>query len=156
MRRALPLAGAVHDGERLHLRLEGGETAVAEATAELGGDAGPSGLWEELRRMRYGLLAAPRLLRLSVPPTSVIECLEGRWLMNGAGAERVLVGDGPAEQIRAAARAAGGHATLVRGALAGEEVFEPLEPSLMALHQRLAAALDPDGVLNPGRMYKGL
>ena len=76
--------------------------------------------------------------------------------MDWAGAERWLVRDAPAERIRAAARDAGGHATLFRGALAGEEVFEPLEPNLLALHQRLAAALDPAGVLNPGRMYEGL
>jgi len=106
--------------------------------------------------MSHGLLAAPRLWRLSVPHASVAEGLEGRWLMNWAGAERWLVCDAPAERIRAAARDAGGHATLFRGALAGEEVFEPLEPNLMALHQRLAAALDPVGVLNPGRMYQGL
>jgi glycolate oxidase FAD binding subunit len=156
MRRALPLAGAVHDGERLHLRLEGGEAAVAEAAADLGGDAGPPRLWEDLRRMRHGLLAAPRLWRLSVPHTNVVDGLEGRWLMNWAGAERWLVCEEPAERVRAAARGAGGHATLFRGALDGEEVFEPLEPNLLALHQRLAAALDPAGVLNPGRMYEGL
>ena len=156
MRRALPLAGAVHDGERLHVRLEGGETAVAEAAADLGGDAGPPGLWEDLRRMRHGLLAATRVWRLSVPHARVIDGLEGRWLMNWAGAERWLVSDAPAVLIRTAARNAGGHATLFRGALDGEEVFEPLEPNLMALHQRLAAALDPVGVLNPGRMYQGL
>jgi glycolate oxidase FAD binding subunit len=156
MRHALPLAGAVHDGERLHLRLEGGETAVAEAGADLGGDTGPPSLWEDLRRMRHGLLAATRLWRLSVPHTSVVDGLDGCWLMNWAGAERWLVSEAPAERIRAAARDAGGHATLFRGTLDGEEVFEPLEPNLMALHQRLAAALDPAGVLNPGRMYEGL
>jgi glycolate oxidase FAD binding subunit len=156
MRRALPLAGAVHDGERLHLRLEGGETAVAEAAADLGGEAWPLSIWEDLRRLRHGLLAAPKVWRLCVPHTSIIEGLEGRWLMNWAGAERWLVSDTPAERIRAAAKHAGGHATLFRGALDGEEVFEPLEPGLFALHQRLAAALDPAGVLNPGRMYEGL
>jgi glycolate oxidase FAD binding subunit len=76
--------------------------------------------------------------------------------MNWGGAERWLVCDLPAEAIRAATRAAGGHATLFRGASQSEAVYEPLEPGLFALHQRLAAALDPAGVLNPGRMYEGL
>ena len=156
LRRPLPLTGAAHDGERLHLRLEGGETAVAEAAAELGGEASPASLWDDLRRMRLAPLTAPRLWRLSVPQASVIESLDGHWLMNWAGAERWLASDLPAERIRAAARAAGGHATLFRGAGEDEEVFEPLEPNLMALHQRLAGALDPAGVLNPGRMYRGL
>jgi glycolate oxidase FAD binding subunit len=156
LRRALPLSGAIHDGERLHLRLEGGETAVAEAAADLGGDLSPIDLWDEARHMRLGPLVAPRLWRLSVPQASAIDGLEGRWLMNWAGAERWLVSEAPATQIRAAARAAGGHATLFRGALDGEDIFEPLAPNLLALHQRLAAALDPAGVLNPGRMYAEL
>jgi glycolate oxidase FAD binding subunit len=156
LRRPLPLSGAAHDGERLCLRLEGGETAVAEAAAELGGEAAPDSLWEDLRHMRLPLLTAPRLWRLSVPQVSALDGLDGRWLMNWAGAERWLVSDLPADAIRAAARAAGGHATLFRGAQESEAVYEPLEPSLFALHQRLAAALDPAGVLNPGRMYEGL
>jgi glycolate oxidase FAD binding subunit len=156
LRRPLPLSGAAHDGERLHLRLEGGETAVAEAAAELGGEPSPASLWEDLRRMRLPVLAAPRLWRLSVPHASALDGLGGRWLMNWAGAERWLACDLPAEAIRAATRAAGGHATLFRGASQSEAVYEPLEPGLFALHQRLAAALDPAGVLNPGRMYEGL
>ncbi|WP_366932412.1 FAD-linked oxidase C-terminal domain-containing protein [Phenylobacterium sp.] len=32
-------------------------------------------------------------------------------------------------------------------------MFQPLSPALLALHQRVKAALDPDGLLNPGRMY---
>jgi glycolate oxidase FAD binding subunit len=156
LRRALPLSGAIHDGDRLHLRLEGGETAVDEAAADLGGEASPPEFWEDARRMRLGVLAAPRLWRLSVPQASAIDGLEGRWLMNWAGAERWLVSEAPAAQIRGAARTAGGHATLFRGAIDDEEIFEPLEPSLLALHQRLAAALDPASVLNPGRMYMEL
>jgi glycolate oxidase FAD binding subunit len=35
-------------------------------------------------------------------------------------------------------------------------VYQPLPEPLLALHRRLAAALDPAGVLNPGRMYEGL
>jgi glycolate oxidase FAD binding subunit len=154
--RPLPLSGAAHDGERLHLRLEGGEAAVAEAAAELGGQPSPAALWHDLRHLRLPVLAAPRLWRLSVPQASVVEGLDGRWLMNWAGAERWLVSEAPPTRIRAAARAAGGHATLFRGAVDGEDIFEPLEPNLFALHQRLAAALDPAGVLNPGRMYAGL
>lgn len=156
MRRALPLTGAAHNGDRLILRLEGGETAVAEAAAELGGEEAPPAFWDDLRRMRPVLLTEPRLWRLSVPRTAVIDDLDGRWLMNWAGAERWLVSEEPAEAIRGVTRAVGGHATLFRGAREGEAVFDPLEAGLFALHQRLAAAFDPAGVLNPGRMYAEL
>ena len=36
------------------------------------------------------------------------------------------------------------------------EVFQPLPPALLALHRRLKAALDPRGILNPGRIYPEL
>jgi glycolate oxidase FAD binding subunit len=35
-------------------------------------------------------------------------------------------------------------------------VFQPLAAALLSLHQRLKAAFDPAGVLNPGRMYEAL
>jgi len=113
-------------------------------------------LWEDLRHMRLPPLTAPRLWRLSVPHAGQLPALDGRWLINWAGAERWLASEAPAEAIRVAARAAGGHATLFRGAALDENIFEPLAPELLALHQRLAAALDPAGVLNPGRMYAEL
>jgi len=30
---------------------------------------------------------------------------------------------------------------------------QPLAPAMLAMHQRLKQALDPAGVLNPGRLY---
>jgi glycolate oxidase FAD binding subunit len=156
MGRPLPLSGAFHDGERLFVRLSGGETAVAEARAELGGEETPLGFWQELRHMRLGLLTAPRLWRLSVPRAAVIDGLDGAWLIDWAGAQRWLVSEAPGEEIRAKAAVAGGHASLFRGAAGGEAVYHPLERPLFDLHRRLAAALDPAGVLNPGRMYEGL
>ncbi|MGB6117980.1 MAG: glycolate oxidase subunit GlcE [Mesorhizobium sp.] len=49
----------------------------------------------------------------------------------------------------------GGHATLVRATpsvRASTEVFEPAQPGLAALAQRLKSEFDPRGILNPGRM----
>ena len=40
--------------------------------------------------------------------------------------------------------------------MAGGSVFQPLPPALLALHRRLKAALDPRGILNPGRIYPEL
>jgi glycolate oxidase FAD binding subunit len=156
MRRPLPLSGAAHDGERLHLRLSGPSGAVAAAAAELGGEETPAGFWEDLRHRRIGPLAAPRLWRLSVSRTSALNDLPGSAIRDWAGAEIWLESDAPAERIRKLAAEAGGHATLYRGAAPGDEVFTPLSPALFALHKRLKAAFDPAGVFNPGRMYEGL
>jgi glycolate oxidase FAD binding subunit len=156
MRRPLPLSGAAHDGERLHLRLSGPSGAVKAAATEVGGEPTPAGLWEDLRHRRAGPLTARRLWRLSVPRTAEIADLPGAALRDWAGAEIWLATDAPAERIRRLAAEAGGHATLYRGAGPGEEVFTPLPAPLLALHKRLKAAFDPAGVFNPGRMYEGL
>jgi glycolate oxidase FAD binding subunit len=156
MRRPLPLAGACHDGERLHLRLYGAPAGVAAAARELGGEEAPLAFWDGVRHMTHGLLAAPRLWRLSVPQSAELAGLDGRWFHDWAGTQRWLATEEPADRVRALAAAAGGHATLFRGAKDGEVVFTPLAAPLLALHKRLAHAFDPHGVLNPGRMYEGL
>jgi glycolate oxidase FAD binding subunit len=64
--------------------------------------------------------------------------------------------DKPQEGAVHTALAGRGHATLVRAsasARASAEVFEPLDPVHAALSQRLKASFDPNGVLNPGRIY---
>jgi glycolate oxidase FAD binding subunit len=72
------------------------------------------------------------------------------WIAGGEGE------DAGASIVRAAVKAVGGHATLVR---ASEEirrrvpVFEPQATPLMELTRKLKHAFDPAGILNPGRMY---
>jgi glycolate oxidase FAD binding subunit len=156
MREALPLSGAWCDGTRLHLRLSGPETAVEGLARDLGGEDEPLDIWSDARHMNHPLLSAPRLWRLSVPIGARIDGLAGHWLWDWAGAQRWLVTDASAEDVRAAALAAKGHATLFRGAVPGEDVFSPLSSPLLALHQRLKAAFDPAGIFNPGRMYETL
>jgi glycolate oxidase FAD binding subunit len=156
MRRPLPLSGAFHDGDRLHLRLSGPETAVAMAKSEIGGEDSSLALFDAIRHMRTGLLMSPRLWRLSVPRGARIEGLAGDWLMDWAGAQRWLVSQESAERIRAIAASVGGHATLFRGATDDEAVFTPLPAPLLALHKRLKTAFDPAGVFHPGRMYEDL
>ncbi|HAN64176.1 MAG TPA: 2-hydroxy-acid oxidase, partial [Rhizobiales bacterium] len=49
--------------------------------------------------------------------------------------------------------------TLIRAeapARAVIDVFQPLDPPLMALTAELKRAFDPVGILNPGRMYPGM
>jgi glycolate oxidase FAD binding subunit len=156
MRQALPLSGALCDGERLHLRLSGPDTAVEGLARDLGGEDEPLGVWSGPRHMTHSLLSAPRLWRLSVPRHARIDGLDGQWVWDWAGAQRWLVTDAPAEDVRAAALIAKGHATLFRGAAPGEDVFAPLPAPLLALHQRLKAAFDPAGIFNPGRMHETL
>ncbi|MGB5541125.1 MAG: FAD-linked oxidase C-terminal domain-containing protein, partial [Gammaproteobacteria bacterium] len=36
---------------------------------------------------------------------------------------------------------------------ADDDIFQPLPPTLLALHRRLKQTFDPAGILNPGRLY---
>ena len=68
-------------------------------------------------------------------------------------------GDAQAPLVRAAVAAAGGHATLIRAPAAvraAVEVFTPESPPLAALTARIRKSFDPQGVLNPGRMWAGV
>lgn len=61
--------------------------------------------------------------------------------------------------VREAVARVGGHATLVRApdhVRLAVEVFEPQPAPVMDLQRKLKAAFDPEGILNPGRMYAGV
>jgi glycolate oxidase FAD binding subunit len=67
--------------------------------------------------------------------------------------------DAGADAIRRAARATGGHATLVRAPAATRaavDVFEPQHGALTGVSKRVKESFDPKGVLNPGRMWAGV
>jgi glycolate oxidase FAD binding subunit len=74
------------------------------------------------------------------------------WLTSGLDA-------GQAATLQAAVAKAKGHATLVRAsdeARAQLHVFQPQPQAMMDLSGRVKASMDPDGILNPGRMYAGV
>ncbi len=154
----LPILGACHDGERLHVRLAGAEPAVAEAAERLGGDPGADGsVWEDLRDHRHAFFTGegPPLWRLAVPAHVPPLDLPGPALIDWGGAQRWVRSDAPASKLRSAAEAAGGHATCFRGG-DREEPFHPLAEGLDLLHARLKTAFDPRRILNPGRLYPDL
>ena len=96
------------------------------------------------------------LWRLSVKPTTPPLALPDKQLIEWGGALRWLKGGADAKAIRDAATRAGGHATLFRSADKSAGAFQPLAPALMKLHANLKNALDPAGVLKPGRLYPDL
>ncbi len=153
----LPLsATAWHDGV-LHVRLSGSEAAVRAALPRVGGEAADGALWGEIREQRHAFFAGGGALwRIALPSTAVPLALDGAQLVEWSGALRWLKSDAPAGAVRAAAKGAGGHATLFRAADKAAGAFQPLEPVQLRLHRALKTAFDPSGVLNPGRMYAEL
>ncbi len=154
-----PLSAACHLNNTLYIRVSGAKTAVQAARMQLGGKAIEPGeaLWRDLREQRHPFFdGATPLWRLSVPPATPPMNLSGKWLVDWGGAQRWLKSDAAAGDIRRAVEAVGGHATLFRGDARHGEVFHPLPPTLHALHRRLKQAFDPQGILNPGRLYSDL
>jgi glycolate oxidase FAD binding subunit len=152
----LPVTASCHDGINLYVRLSGAQGAVAAAHRLVGGDELSDGarFWNRLREQRSGFFVSQQpLWRLSLASDTPPLPIPGKWLYEWGGALRWLVSDAPAATIRDTAVAAGGHAVLYRGGDRTGEVFHPLTDGLMAIHRRLKLAFDPDGILNPGRMY---
>lgn len=152
----MPISAACHIDGQLHLRLEGGEGSVAAAHDRLGGEALQGGFWDDLNEHRLAFFDSETpLWRLSLPTASGDLALPGEQLIDWAGAQRWLKSEAPAEQIRQAARAVGGHASCFTAGVC-DSPFQPLPAPLLHYHQRLKAQLDPQGIFNPGRLYPEL
>ncbi|UZE09699.1 glycolate oxidase subunit GlcE [Pseudomonas sp. B21-053] len=147
----LPISAASHDGQRLYLRLEGGEGSVTAAHQRLGGEPLDSGYWTSLNEQRLGFFdEGLPLWRLSLPNNLGPLALPGEQLIDWAGAQRWLKSE--ATNIQSIAHELGGHATCFSHG-ASETPFQPLAPALLRYHRQLKAQLDPQGLFNPGRMY---
>ena len=164
----LPIAASVwHDGV-LHIRLSGATAAVCAARDGLGGEVVDTShaqqLWAALREQTHSFFApahdASRALwRIAVPTVTKPLDLPGAQLVEWGGGQRWWLAPddsaASADQVRAMAQAAGGHATLFRNGDKAVGVFTPLSSPLAAIHRRLKTTFDPAGIFNPQRMYNG-
>lgn len=158
--RPLPLsASAWHEGV-LTVRLSGAAAGVAAAREALGGEPVPDveagEFWRALRDQQHPFFGQAPLWRIALPSTAAPLALSGATLLEWHGGLRWLRGPADPAQLRAAAAAAGGHATLFRAepALKNDAgVFHPLPDALRALSQRVKHVFDPQGVFGRGRMY---
>jgi len=164
----LPLSASAWWDGTLVLRLAGAAAAVAAAEKRLGGDAIDPAMaatfWTGLRDQSDEYFAGAAkaveggatLWRLSLPPTAPPLRLSDQQLIEWGGAQRWLCSALPAATVRDAAASLGGHATLFRGKDKRAGVFAPLRSPLDRIHRQLKHAFDPDGILNPGRMYPAM
>jgi glycolate dehydrogenase FAD-binding subunit len=159
--KALPISATSHHDGELRVRLSGAPAALASAAPVIGGQQiDGSAYWGALRDQRLdyfrpALHGACDLWRLSVRSTAPMCEMGGDTMIEWSGALRWLVSPEPidAQEIRSWAKRHGGHATLFRAADKTRGAFQPLSPTLRQLHERLKQLFDPQGVLNPGRMY---
>jgi len=156
----LPITATCHDGDRLFIRLAGAKMAITQAAETIGGETieDQDDLWRvRIREQGHDFFAGEvPLWRLSLPSTTPPLDLPGRQLIEWGAAQRWYRGDLDMQSVRKAAAEAGGHVTLFCNGDRDGEVFQPLAPSLMAIHRNLKQAFDPDGLLNPGRLFAEL
>lgn len=145
----------------MYTRLSGSERSVTAARDRLPGEAMDETIardfWQQLRDHQLPFFDSDKpLWRLSLPPDCVPLQLDGDTLHDWGGAQRWVITDETAEVIRSLCDNHNGHATLFRNNPGSTPVFHPLANGLEAIHKNLKMAFDPAGILNPGRMYKGL
>jgi glycolate oxidase FAD binding subunit len=167
----LPINASAWWDHTLVVRLAGARAAVEAASQDFGKQGGESieatlaaSFWQGLRDQRDEYFASAlraveggaALWRLGLPQTAEPIALAGEQLVEWGGAQRWLCTQVPAAEVREAARAAGGHATLFRGGDRTVEAFHPLSAPLARFHRELKKAFDPDHVFNRGRMVPDL
>jgi glycolate oxidase FAD binding subunit len=151
-----PLDAAVWLDGRLYLRASGTTHGIAPALRAWGGESlsEAAAFWQALRDHELPFFNgnAP-LWRFSVRSSAPVEGYPEPLLIDWCGAQRWLRGEHDRKALQDLARAGGGHVSLFRGGDRDGEVKPPLSPPEQDLHRRLKRAFDPDGILNPGRMY---
>jgi glycolate oxidase FAD binding subunit len=182
---ALGIQGHIHRTAITAFRLEGVAPSVAHrklllesllrrfGELDLMGEDDSRGFWRAIRDVvpfaATGMAERP-LWRISTAPNkgaqvaAAIEAEAGAQALYDWGGGLVWIellpsADAGAAIVRRVVAGAGGHATLVRAPAAIRatvDVFQPQEAALAALTKRVKASFDPQGVLNPGRMWAGI
>jgi glycolate oxidase FAD binding subunit len=156
--RPLPVSATAYREDELCVRLSGSAAAVEAAVGKIGGAAvepqAATDFWRGIREQTDQYFAGARpLWRLAVKSTTPPIAIGGSHLIEWGGALRWLRTEAPAQEIRALAARAGGHATLFRSADKSAGVFQTLPAPLMKIQRELKRAFDPAGIFNPERMY---
>jgi glycolate oxidase FAD binding subunit len=158
----LPISASFWSAGQLWLRLSGAQAAGSSAVARLAEQFGGQAVdgekhWISVREQTHPAFAGASLWRLALPTTTPALGLDGLSAIEWGGGLRWYAGDAvPAAVLRERAEQAGGHAVLYRAPESQrclEGAFAPLAPPLLALHRRLKKSFDPQGILNPGRLY---
>ena len=158
-----PVSASAYVDNRLYLRLSGMEkpleTYLKHIKKHIKEDfvEADSSFWQKLKDHQLDFFNTDKTLwRISVPPATGVLGLQGKTLYEWRGAQRWFIADDETHSnghIANLVKQAGGHATQFRNADRSSEVFNPLPDVLKKYHIKLKQAMDPDGLLNPGRFY---
>jgi glycolate oxidase FAD binding subunit len=163
----IPVTASSYHDNKLNIRLSGTANAVMASAQIIGGDTVEEAAtyWHRLKEQQLDFFktGAP-LWRLSIASDTSPSELEtlgpgsSHVLYEWGGALRWVTGNMSTEQVQQAAAKAGGHATLFRNNGQPNQIntFQALSPAVLRIHRNLKQAFDPNGILNPGKLYPEL
>lgn len=156
MGECLPISATYYSDGCLRLRFSSTTEALNSVQKKLGGSLvqHADSFWAQLKEQSLDFFKTDKSIwRFSVKPTTPPLAWTGEQLIEWGGALRWVASDLDVEKMREEAHCVGGHVTLFRAMHKTAEVFHPLSPALLAIHQRLKKTFDPAGILNINRMY---
>jgi len=155
---ALSFSAACYLDDVLYIRLSGSQAAINAAQAKLGGiETDGAVFWKDLREHQLPFFKTNTpLWRTSIAANTEALPIEGKHIIDWAGAQRWITSSETETEIRNIVEQFGGHATLFRKGENIEETFHPLTGKLKQLHLNIKQVFDPFGILNFGRMYSDI
>ena len=148
-----PISASCHHQGTLSLRLSSTENSIKQAHNRMGGEIASNELWQQLRHQTHPFFQQDQLWRLSLPPSTNIQNEDNQLIEWGGGLRWKVSNNELFEQ----ARRLHGHAMrYALRAASSQQVFQPLQPTMLAIHKRIKQAFDPHNILNPSRLYQEL
>ena len=158
-RTPMPVTATFHDGRDLYVRMAGSPSTIKRFADKVKGEPIDRGdiFWANIKEQAYDFfLTDEPIWRVLVPPsTRPLDC-PGSCVMEWNGALRWYATHVKASTIHTIAKQAGGHACQFRNQIDTQQVFHPLPSGLLEIHRKLKRAFDPQGILNPGKIYSEL
>ena len=154
----VPISAAAFLDERLYICVSGTELGGNAACRHLGGESiNGTALWQGVREQTHPSFAddAP-LWRLALPSVTPYAATEKPIVVDWGGALRWVRSHLSPESMQERVSRLGGHAWPFRDGKQNANTFHPLPTPILNLHRRLKHAFDPNGILNPGRLYAEL
>ncbi len=156
---SMPLSALSYTENTLRVRLSGSAGLLDASISRLPVEMTElsAEYWQELNEHRLSFfVGSDPLYRLVLPVDADCGTMQGETLIDWAGALCWLKSSSSFSEVRDAAKAAGGTATIYRNSHDEDEVFMPLPDPLLDLHKRIKQVMDPAGILNPGKLYSEL
>ena len=153
----MPISASCIVEGQLFIRLSGTDDGIQAARKIMGGETieYSETFWQSIKEQQHNFFKLDEgqsLWRLSLASNAPELDIDGSQLYEWGGALRWLKTTETAQEIREIVESLQGHAIHFQGT-ERNEIFHPLNTSLLKLHQNLKQSFDPEGILNPGRMY---